>query len=75
MLLFLGQDISDDNKERKGMSVEMVDGVIAQPTLFGWFPLNQYLPTDILILFIYLTCLTEKHNMHTHTQTCMLVSG
>lgn len=48
MLLFLGQDISDDNKERNGVSAEMVDGVIAEVPSLHY--LADFLSINIFLL-------------------------
>ena len=57
MLVFLEQDVSDDNKETQHMSdwrpLCVLSGVLSE--LFGWFLLNQYLSAETLILVLYLT--------------------
>ena len=56
MLVFLEQDVSDDNKETQHMSdwrpLCVLSGVLSE--LFGWFLLNQYLSAETLILVLYL---------------------
>ena len=48
-----------------------LNAAVPPSKLFGTFLLNPCLSNGILILVLYLTCLTEKHNtrLHTHAHT------